>query len=151
MRAISLIEPWASLVAHGLKRFETRSWGTGYRGPMAIHASKSREAVAEPGYVEGLFEAAGLPVPALWPRRPEDYPLGRVVAVTALDGCWRMTPEGIAARSRQEAAFGAWSEGRFAWAFGAVRLLARPVPCRGALGVWVMPADVRLEVEAQAA
>lgn len=151
MRALSLIEPWASLVARGLKRFETRSWGTAYRGPIAIHASKSREAIDETGYVESLFKEAGVPVPPWWPRRAEDYPLGRIVAVTALEDCWRMTPEGIAARNRQEVAFGAWAEGRFAWALSAARALERPIPCRGALGVWVMPDDVRLEVEAQAA
>lgn len=26
-------------MAHGVKRFETRSWGTSYRGPLAIHAA----------------------------------------------------------------------------------------------------------------
>lgn len=151
MRALSLLEPWASLVAHRLKRFETRSWGTSYRGSIAIHASKGREAVAEPGYVEDLFEAAGLAVPDAWPCLPEGYPLGRVVAVATLEDCWRMTPERVAACARQEAAFGAWSAGRFAWVLGAVRLLARPVPCRGALGLWALPPEVRREVEAQAA
>lgn len=113
-RALSLLQPWTSLVAFGLKRFETRSWGTSYRGPIAIHASKSREALTEPGYVRGLFDAAGLPPPPSWPHRPEDYPLGRIVAVATLEECWRMTPERVAACSRQEAAFGAWSSGRFA-------------------------------------
>lgn len=64
MRALSLLQPWASFVAHCLKEFETRSWGTGYRGPIAIHASKGREALDDPGYVESLFEEAGVPVPA---------------------------------------------------------------------------------------
>lgn len=38
MRAITLHQPWASLVAHGVKLDETRSWRTPYRGPLAIHA-----------------------------------------------------------------------------------------------------------------
>ena len=39
MKAISLHQPWASLVALGVKTLETRSWSTGYRGPLAIHAA----------------------------------------------------------------------------------------------------------------
>jgi hypothetical protein len=40
VKAITLTEPWASLVSIGAKRIETRSWATSYRGPIAIHASK---------------------------------------------------------------------------------------------------------------
>lgn len=38
MKAITLMQPWATLVAIGAKRLETRSWSTNYRGPLAIHA-----------------------------------------------------------------------------------------------------------------
>lgn len=41
MKAISLYQPWATLVAIGEKKIETRSWRTDYRGPLAIHASKN--------------------------------------------------------------------------------------------------------------
>lgn len=40
MRALTLWQPWASLVAAGIKRTETRRWKTPYRGPLAIHAAK---------------------------------------------------------------------------------------------------------------
>ena len=40
MKAISLTQPWATLVAIGAKQIETRSWGTPYRGELAIHAAK---------------------------------------------------------------------------------------------------------------
>ncbi len=40
MKAITIHQPWASLIVVGAKRFETRSWETKYRGPIAIHASK---------------------------------------------------------------------------------------------------------------
>ena len=39
MKAISLSQPWASLVASGAKKFETRSWRSHYRGPLLIHAA----------------------------------------------------------------------------------------------------------------
>ena len=41
MKLISLWEPWATLLATGQKRIETRSWSTDYRGPVAIHAFKA--------------------------------------------------------------------------------------------------------------
>lgn len=41
MKALTLTQPWASLVALGEKRIETRSWGTSYRGELAIHAAAS--------------------------------------------------------------------------------------------------------------
>ena len=40
MKALTLTQPWASLVAIGAKRIETRSWSTPYRGLLAIHAAK---------------------------------------------------------------------------------------------------------------
>ena len=40
MKALSLWQPWASLVALRVKTIETRSWSTSYRGPLAIHAAK---------------------------------------------------------------------------------------------------------------
>src|SRR3972149_12240119 len=40
MKAISLWQPWASLIAVGAKKYETRSWDTPYRGPLVICASK---------------------------------------------------------------------------------------------------------------
>jgi hypothetical protein len=40
MKAITLYQPFAALIAIGAKRIETRSWNTNYRGPLAIHVSK---------------------------------------------------------------------------------------------------------------
>jgi activating signal cointegrator 1 len=39
---LTLWQPWASLVALGVKTIETRSWSTKYRGPIAIHAAARR-------------------------------------------------------------------------------------------------------------
>jgi hypothetical protein len=40
MKAITLWQPWATLLAVGCKHMETRSWPTKYRGEILIHASK---------------------------------------------------------------------------------------------------------------
>lgn len=39
--ALTVLQPWASLIALDEKQFETRSWSTPYRGTLVIHAGKS--------------------------------------------------------------------------------------------------------------
>lgn len=38
MKAISIRQPWANLIAHGLKDVENRTWKTKFRGTVLIHA-----------------------------------------------------------------------------------------------------------------
>jgi len=40
MKAISLHQPWASMIADGRKTIETRSWPTNYRGELLICSTK---------------------------------------------------------------------------------------------------------------
>ena len=39
MKCLSVRQPWASLIAHGHKDVENRTWSTNYRGPLIVHAS----------------------------------------------------------------------------------------------------------------
>lgn len=39
MKAITIKQPWASLIAHGIKDIENRTWRTNYRGRVLIHSS----------------------------------------------------------------------------------------------------------------
>ena len=43
MKAITIKEPWASLIVQGFKKYEFRSWKTNYRGKVLIHAGLSKE------------------------------------------------------------------------------------------------------------
>ena len=43
IKAISLWQPWASLIVCGAKEIETRSWSTKVRGTVAIHAAKTKD------------------------------------------------------------------------------------------------------------
>jgi hypothetical protein len=43
MKALTICQPYAALIVRGEKRVENREWPTSYRGPLAIHAGKSRE------------------------------------------------------------------------------------------------------------
>ena len=42
MKVITIKEPFASLVADGIKKVETRSWKTNYRGEIYIHAGLTK-------------------------------------------------------------------------------------------------------------
>ena len=41
MKALSVREPWISLIAEGNKTIETRTWNTNYRGPLLLVGSKN--------------------------------------------------------------------------------------------------------------
>ena len=88
MKAITIWQPWASLIAIGAKQYETRSWETKYRGPIAIHAAK-KDPCKMPILVEPFetvlneeLEKAGQAFSLL--------PTGRIIATAELVNCWRI-------------------------------------------------------------
>jgi hypothetical protein len=154
MRAISLTQPWAQLVALGKKTIETRSWRTPYTGPIAIHAAKAMppEALAL-RLTEPFFSALG--TDGL--RAIDGTARGAIVAVGNLAGC-RTTNPGVLGRPddaplawSDEYAFGDYSPGRWMWFLEDVRALPEPIACRGALGLWDVPWDVEGRIARQLA
>jgi hypothetical protein len=154
LKAITIHQPWASLIAYGHKKFETRSWKTNYRGPIAIHASKKRD-------MEFIWELKNK-YPEIWQAIPA-FPTGAIVAVAELAECWRMVyhpgpdvgrakhiPFGAEADvprdhpnfsryivpTETEKMFGDWRTGRYAWELANVRLLPDPIPAKGQQGLW---------------
>lgn len=132
MKAITLHQPWASLIVLNFKSFETRNWATNFRGELAIHAAKRPVKPAEIDAVVNLISDAK----TVEVIKNYDYPFGCVVATCNLIDCITMTPEFIASQSLTERATGDWSEGRFAWRLEEVRSLDQPVPISGQQGLW---------------
>jgi len=60
-RALTVREPWCTLIAWGAKRIETRTWRTRYRGPLLLCAGKT----VEEDLVATLVEAEQLPYPVM--------------------------------------------------------------------------------------
>lgn len=142
MKALTLTQPWATLVACGAKRWETRSWGTGFRGLLAIHAGKgfprdARELCSESPFHEALERAGFEPA--------RDLPTGAVVAVARLVSVRPTLPQLVAELGEQELAFGNYAPGRAMWLLEDVVELPVPIPCRGALSIWDLPVDVEAE------
>lgn len=46
MRAITIKQPWAQLIAEGFKDVENRTWSTRWRGPLLIHAGLQCDVLA---------------------------------------------------------------------------------------------------------
>lgn len=134
IKALSLWQPWASLMADGLKIDETRHWSTDYRGPLAIHAAKTTDLAGAP---DALCQAAFGP---FW---SQELPRGAVVAIGELASCRRA--ETVAGQlTRANLAAGNFTYGRFAWRVERIRALRRPIPLVGRQGLfnWIAPDDI---------
>lgn len=139
IRALTVKQPWASLIAARIKPVENRTWPIPrtwqQRGQLLIHAGAAfdRMSLLHPE-VRSELEAQS------WPEWP--LPAGMVVAVAGKVDCHR-------------AAAGCCTSHRYGepegwhWVLADVRELPRPVPAKGRLGLWRPDADLLAAVEAQ--
>lgn len=104
MKAISLWQPWASAIALGFKKIETRHWKTSYRGSLLIHAAKKK--IQWPSIqIQTLFKGIAF--------QPYELPLGKIVCKVNLIDCQKIfihnRPEGT------EKFLGDYTPGRYMW------------------------------------
>ena len=149
MYAITLHQPWASLIALGIKTVETRTWPAPVRligQNIAVHAAKQVAGEPGPAIDAAMVRSMG-----------EDWrsviPAGMVVATATLAGMARVervnlvpnyathepgTEAGCAA-GRGESRIDPWgdfSPGRWLWFLTEVRPLPEPVPAIGRQTFW---------------
>jgi hypothetical protein len=117
------------IFSHG-KSPENRSWNTGYRGPLLIHAAKSWQSA-------GLQLAQELGITDLsWDQ--QDYPTGIVGIVDLVEVCY-------CRRTGRDCPCGPWAaRGQYHWRLTNPRPFAQPAPCKGALQLW-RPSDEVLD------
>lgn len=155
MKALSLWQPWATAIALGAKRIETRHWPTNYRGPLAIHAAKR---CVKSELHEMAFEWEWAAV--FWPLVRggpiiDVLPFGAIVATCTLVDCVRteslgnadldveLSPDDSECRyGWTERSMGNFEPGRFGWVLKNVRPLSKPIPWRGAQGLFDVPDEV---------
>jgi hypothetical protein len=143
MRAITIWQPWASAIALGLKRFETRSWPTSYRGPILIHAAARGDRehgrmMAFCSYnVRATLAADAVRMTELIVDASTWRGVG--IAVGELVDC---RPGPSVRTSPLERSLGKFDDGFYAWKIDNVVKLDRPILARGMQGLWVPPADV---------
>jgi activating signal cointegrator 1 len=140
LKALPLWQPWASLVAIGAKRVETRGYPAkrlGFRPGqrIAIHACKR---------TDDLWLCEEYPF-SEYDLDADRLPLGAIVATCTLRG-WTEVSEANAAelqeRHPHEHAFGLYTPGRWGWRLTDVERLPEPIPFRGSQGTFDVPADL---------
>jgi hypothetical protein len=135
MKALTLTQPWATLVAIGAKRIETRSWYTLYRGPLAIHAAKGMPDwamdICQEEPFRTVLRAAGI-------FGVCDLPRGAVLATCRLATVKQtdLLTSAIARLPEQELVFGDFSTGRYGWILDSVQSLPQPIRATGAQRLW---------------
>jgi hypothetical protein len=150
MKAISILQPWATLIVLGHKCIETRSWNTKYRGKIWIHASAGKQGLRLIDTIDPYSELCM----QLLKLNMEfyDYPLGAIIGQANLE--WTQRTEILSERlqeksniliehimhsGKQELAFGDYSSGRFGWMLNDASELSKPIPAKGKLGIWDYP------------
>ena len=131
MKAISLWQPWASLMALDEKKIETRSWATHYRGPLAIHAAKKPVVRIFTSLLMALRRVGVYDVP--------DLPLGAIVGVCDLIDCIQMTAFNLP--DETEVQLGHYEPGRFMWIVENM-VSIDPIPFRGWQRIFNVPDDI---------
>ncbi len=135
MKALTLTQPWATLMALGLKTIETRSWYTNYRGPLAIHAAKGF-----PRWARKLADDAFYSDLALYlgeGKHSNALPRGVVVGICELINVIRTEDiDSMEILTDREREYGDYSAGRYGWVTKGMMPLSPPVAAMGALGVW---------------
>lgn len=127
MKAITLWQPWASLIAEGLKQYETRSFKIKHRGKLAIHAAKTRK-----GMDVYRREGYHLTEPSM---DLIHLPFGKVVCVVELVFI-RQTHELRSMITPLERTLGDWTPGRYAWSLKLIKKFKEPIPAIGRQGLW---------------
>lgn len=140
MKALSLWQPWASLIALGEKQIETRQWETKYRGPLAIHATAklpprwlgvSRYAEAFRIELADVLKVHRDNVEAATRK----LPLSSVLCIVRLEDIQetRYVREILCERER---IFGNYDDGRYAWFLELIEVFETPIPAKGNRLLW---------------
>jgi len=138
MKALTISQPYATLIANGEKFVENRRWQTSHRGPLVIHAGKGSQYLGSADLAK--------------------YPTGCIVAVAELVACKtlhrikriaqddqkRGPYSSIGPYSAQQVASHKHSEGPYCWVLCNVQKLDEPIPCSGRQSLWT-PSDGIIE------
>lgn len=134
MKALTVQQPWATLLIKNRMHNDTRSWGTAYRGPIYIYAGKSRKDVFSEIYADEerypFFKEAGIGTY----KKVDMLPRGMILGTVILTDCMVIDEayqEYIRTNHPAEYAFGDYTVGRYVWIFKDPVPLIKPFPASG--------------------
>ena len=126
VKVISIKEPFATLISKGIKKIETRSWRTNYRGELFIHASGKS---IDKKYLTNDF--------LLDLIKNIDMNYGNIICRCNLIDCIYMDEKFLEYIQQHptEYSIGKYELGRYAWIINDVELIY-PIPAKGRLNIW---------------
>lgn len=136
MKALTIKQPWAQLIMHAGKDIENRQWYTSVRGRIAVTASAklNKHELHDacdfmrgwmPRFSERIFSAEA-----------QGYPVGCILGTVEIVGCVKHSES-------------PWFVGDYGFLLRKPMVLKSPIPVKGALGFWDLPADLAAEVNRQ--
>lgn len=124
MKAITIKQPFASLIAAGLKEYEFRTWKTKYRGEILIHAGKGVDKKAMKKFKHLNLE----------------YPSGCIIAKVTLSDCIKVDDELRKELSERNAEIYSSIIKHTEWEGYGFKLenivKTEPMPAKGKLSIW---------------
>lgn len=121
MKILTLKQPWATLVAEGIKKYEFRSWKTNYRGKILIHAGAGVDKKEM-----NRFKDLNL-----------RYPSKRIVAEVEIEDCLELDDElNKQIINEKNFAYGSKFRTGYAWKLKNVKKIESDKVINGKLGLW---------------
>ena len=119
IKALSIRQPWASLIVAGIKPIENRTWYSNYRGPLLIHAAKKWD---KEGAIYLVMHADISP----YLMQRADECRGMIIGRVKMVDCATHHPS-------------KWFFGPYGFVFEDPQKLLLPIPYRGQLGLFEVP------------
>ncbi|PSR98816.1 Activating signal cointegrator 1 like [Actinidia chinensis var. chinensis] len=131
---LTMHQPWASLLVHGIKRIEGRSWPAPLRGRLWIHAASKVPDDATIKAMEDFYREIYALNGITDLKFPQNYPVSRLIGCVEVVGClrreelacWKDVPEGVRLEALTD----------FCWLCEQPQKLLVPVEMRGYHGVY---------------
>ena len=125
MKAITIKQPWASLIVHGIKEIENRTWRTNFRGRVLIHSSAKGD-IAKFGCLQPNQRLKVLNTPMSCIDF-NDLPFGSIIGSVEIVDCVQNYPS-------------IWADkGVYNWILANPVLFPEPISAKGKLSFWEYP------------
>ena len=124
MKALSIKQPFAWLIANGIKDIENRKWRSNYRGRLLIHASKTWD---QQGYEYVKFHT--MDSESQLPSERDEYDFGAIIGVVTMVDVVQFHPS-------------KWFFGPWGFVFELPKVFQDPKPYRGQLGIFDVPDSI---------
>ena len=126
LKVLTLRQPWATLVAEGIKKYEFRSWKTNYRGKILIHAGIGIDKEDMKKYKNMNLK----------------FPSIRIIAIVEIEDCLELDEKlNKKIIAEKNVAYGNKIRTGYAWKLKNVKKINYGKDVNGQLGLWNIDLD----------